>query len=251
MTSHPTPFTLDRLTAGELSGETEKTVHDHLTVCGACRQYREQRLAEQDELLEHLSPAVFAARIADDVSREERGSSVSPRRRKMAWWFGVAVSSAAAAVFAVVIIGLLDTQPTPPDNTIRWMGSELVVRLHVLRDDSVLIGETPVVGDQVRYEVVLPPTAEGYAAVVGVEEGHVFVVLPEDGDPVPVTDTTFLRGSIDLQPGGGVVQLLLFVRPELFSSVALIDEVQRAVEAANDEWPEGLAHELSVDLGQP
>ena len=169
----------------------------------------------------------------------------------MVWWFGAAVSSAAAAVFAIAIIGLFNTEPVPPDDTIRWMGSDLVVRLHVLRDGSVLTEVNPAVGDQVRYEVVLPPGMEGYAAVVGVEQGQAFVVLPEDEHPALVANATFLEGSIDLQPGGGVVQLLLFVRPELFSIVVLIDEVERAVEAANDEWPEGLAHELNVDLGQP
>lgn len=251
MKPHPTSFTLDRLTAGELSGKAEETVQDHLTACDGCRKYIAERQAEQDELLEYLTPAVFAARIAEHAASEGPRPTMSPNRRKTVWGFGVALAAAATAILAVVVIGLYKTEPTPPDDTIRWMGSDVVVQLHVLRDDSILLGENPVVGDRVRYEVVLPPETEGYAAVIGIEQGQAFWVLPEDGQPAFVTDATILEGSVDLQPGGGVVQLLLFVRPELFSSVTILDEVEHSLEATNGEWPVGLAHELSVDLGQP
>jgi anti-sigma factor RsiW len=251
--SHPTTWEMQRWLAGELSTTQREALQDHLGGCPQCADYLASRQQEQAHLMERLPPETFAARISaraqTEAALEPRLQAAEPWWKRMPrLWLWLPATAAAAAVALLLLVGR--GQPPEPGD-VHWMGGQPAVRLVVQRGPATLSDAVPRVGDRVRYEVTLPGDQRGYAAVMAIQEGEVVALSPPAPMALPIHGPTWMPGSVALDPGGGLVRVLLFVRPDAFELAPLAEALRQAAPESAPRWPPGLVHTFVVDLGNP
>ncbi|MCA9565531.1 MAG: hypothetical protein KC561_18665, partial [Myxococcales bacterium] len=203
-------FELDRYVAGELSPQEVARVEENLLTNADCRQYVEEIREEHRLLMERLPPQHLVARVLQAAEAEERKAAPVRRNRRFQWvWGGLGLAAAAALMIFLLV---RPETPEPNNPTIRWMGGDFVANLAISRDGQVLETGTPLVGDLVRVELVLPPGQVGYASVIAVVGTDSVPVLPESGQVQVIEDSVWLDGSLALEPGGGLARVYAVVR---------------------------------------
>ncbi len=257
--NHPARHKLDRLAAGEHNLSDNAELRCHLTDCSECSEYLETLRAEQNELLERLPPRVLAARIG--LSQSERRPGLFQRSPLTPAFMTGAGVLCAAVIAALLLTVLPETHPTEESaankepSSLRWRGAKAAVNIYLKREGSVSILKEPDFrnGDQLRYEVILPPGRGGFAALVALEEGEIFPVLPTSAaaDPFPITSGTPLPGSVIVEKGGTLTRLMLFVRSESFEIDSLLSRIDTGLR--QQKPPDvleklGLVHDLEVEV---
>jgi TonB family protein len=106
--THPRPFDIERLSAGEVTAAERQVLDAHLVGCGACRAYFEELEAEHSDLTDRLPPLAFAEMHRADLSAASAKAPAAVARLRATW-----VAAAAAAALAIAgLVGILVTGGT-------------------------------------------------------------------------------------------------------------------------------------------
>lgn len=122
MSEHPSRRDLERMTVDDLSAAERDAFAQHVGSCPECRNYIDQ--------VKHYSAAQIAAVPPEAfLSRMEalHGADAAPEPslfRRMRWvWAGLA----AAAATAVALFALIPALQPPPQDSVRFKGSDLTI----------------------------------------------------------------------------------------------------------------------------
>ncbi|MCP4598927.1 MAG: hypothetical protein GY847_00025 [Proteobacteria bacterium] len=246
--SHPPQFELDRLAAKELAPEDANEIRAHLEGCLTCRAYLKKIDDEQEAIVSRTPPMSFAYAVEEKMT----GGKVRSRASHT-WTWGLSTAAVAAVILAVYLI---PSSPEKKTNSMRWMGSPVAAKVYLKRDgqSQLLDKQTPIPGDRLRFEVIVPPGKKMHAVLVATEGNRTSSILPDrpESGPYPVSGAKLLPGSVEVERGGGTVILRLIVRSEPFRIDELLKEVASKA-GPSSEKPEisGLVHRLVVEPGSP
>lgn len=212
----PSDLALDRMHAGELTGEAKTHIESHLRDCPICPQRLAERATGFDAFPQLDARPVLAAvhrRIAEESSASESRFSL----KKL-----LAVLIPAAALGAVAVITVIGGSPHAPlsqGDGVREKGN---AALHVYRQQGersieMLSGDTFSPGDHIRFAVDLP--TRSYIGVLGVEaSGALYVAWPQDDKAMTLLDAgkgQQLPGAVvlDEKPGRETLYLVACREP--------------------------------------
>lgn len=249
---HPPQIDLDRFVASELNARESDNISAHLENCVPCRVYVENTLTEKEELDRRKSPTSFAFDVEERMKASRRANASSHRR----WAWGLSAATVAVAVSVIAILYLGPSSRDEQTPGLRWMGGNVATKIYLNRNEQtqLLLGQKPMPGDRLRYEVVVPAGYRMYAALIAVEGNRPSVLLPADpaSEPFEVVGTTMLPGSVEIVPERGNVILLLIVRPRSFQFDELLQELGGTDDFSVEKHKIlGLVHRLVVSTDSP
>lgn len=213
---------LDRLLAGELSGEEHVLAETHLAGCTPCGE----RLATLRLQARSFPSEIW---IAGEAARARRGLRAGNRGRVATAAAAATLAAAAIAMFAV----------TPAIESTRTKGSdplELIARHADGRIETILPGQTLSPGDAVRFR--LHAAKAGWLVIVGIDSaGQVTSYVPADGDrPLAIQAGEVVPdGSIVLDDTLGAERIVAVVCDDAPSLAAITGAARGALDHAQGD----------------